>query len=271
MKSFKYKIPLLLSVAFVLLSFREQHLSKYTVLDEGYLRVSYSLEYLTNVEKPTDKWNDILFLDIGNNLSKCYSYAAYVVDSLVTEKALRGDFSPYRPANEAIGTEIFKHYSDEKITVLHRSVDFTAPVFLYDDEYCFFEWQISSDKKTILGYDCQKAITIYRGRTWEAWFTHDIPISEGPWLFCGLSGLILEVSDTQGHYIFKCAGLEKKQIPIVMYEWEYEKTTRKKINALNVRIHEDYAGYFESVGIRYIGKIPPGGKLVKPYNPIELE
>jgi GLPGLI family protein len=68
-------------------------------------------------------------------------------------------------------------------------------------------WDIEDEVKTILGYECNKAVTEYKGRRWTAWFTPDIPVQAGPWKLCGLPGLILEAYDTGRDYVFECCGL----------------------------------------------------------------
>ncbi|MDR1369104.1 MAG: GLPGLI family protein, partial [Dysgonamonadaceae bacterium] len=70
-------------------------------------------------------------------------------------------------------------------------------------------WEILSDTATILGYACQKAQCHYRGRDWEAWFTTEIPISEGPWKFYGLPGLITKLNDRKKHYSFVLTGFQE--------------------------------------------------------------
>ena len=41
------------------------------------------------------------------------------------------------------------------------------------------KWNICSDTKVESGFNMQKATTDFGGRKWIAWFTQDIPISEG--------------------------------------------------------------------------------------------
>ncbi len=48
------------------------------------------------------------------------------------------------------------------------------------------------DKKIILGYNCMKATTFFRGSNVIVYFTKDIKVSTGPYKFGGLDGLILE-------------------------------------------------------------------------------
>lgn len=77
-------------------------------------------------------------------------------------------------------------------TILYRD-HIRFKFFNINDSLDSFEWKLGSEKKTILGYDCQKATTIFRGRKFEVYFTNDIPINDGPYKFYGLPGLILEV------------------------------------------------------------------------------
>ena len=61
-------------------------------------------------------------------------------------------------------------------------------------------WKLTNETKKIKNYTCKKATTIFRGRSYEVWYTEKIPISIGPWKFNGLPGLILSVQDKEGIY-----------------------------------------------------------------------
>ncbi|WP_312078297.1 GLPGLI family protein [Chryseobacterium sp.] len=65
-----------------------------------------------------------------------------------------------------------------------------------------FKWKLSKETKQIEGYHCQKATLNYSDRTWEAWFTKEIPIQQGPYVFSGLPGMIVQIADTENHHIF---------------------------------------------------------------------
>lgn len=71
------------------------------------------------------------------------------------------------------------------------------------------DWVISEDTFTVLGYLCQKATTHFRGRGYTAWFTLDIPISDGPWKLYGLPGMILKIIETNGIFNFQAIGLQE--------------------------------------------------------------
>lgn len=72
-------------------------------------------------------------------------------------------------------------------------------------------WQIKKDTTTISGLLAFKAECKYGGREWAAWFSPEIPISEGPYKFSGLPGLIIKLESSDGDYQFTLAGLTKQQ------------------------------------------------------------
>ncbi|MFN8303826.1 MAG: GLPGLI family protein [Saprospiraceae bacterium] len=69
-------------------------------------------------------------------------------------------------------------------------------------------WVIYNEFKRFGPYKCQKAIGYFRGRTYEAWFTPDIPIPSGPFKLGGLPGLILEAKSIDGQIEFLFSNLE---------------------------------------------------------------
>ncbi|MFL9834477.1 GLPGLI family protein [Chryseobacterium terrae] len=64
-------------------------------------------------------------------------------------------------------------------------------------------WKLLNDTKTEGQYTLQKATTTFGGRNWIAWFSKDINLSEGPYKFRGLPGLIFEIGDDKNNFNFK--------------------------------------------------------------------
>jgi GLPGLI family protein len=54
-----------------------------------------------------------------------------------------------------------------------------------------------------------KATTNYKGRVWEAWFSKEYPINDGPYKFTGLPGLIVSLKDSEGDHIFNLIQIKK--------------------------------------------------------------
>lgn len=78
-------------------------------------------------------------------------------------------------------------------------------ISVYDycyDEQMELDWVYLSKKKEINGFKCKAAQVKYGGRTWNVWYTLDIPIQDGPFKFKGLPGLIIKMSDEKLHYIY---------------------------------------------------------------------
>jgi GLPGLI family protein len=64
------------------------------------------------------------------------------------------------------------------------------------------KWKLLDETKKLNNFLCQKASCDFRGRTYTAWFTIDIPVSLGPWKLNGLPGLILEAYDSKNQVHF---------------------------------------------------------------------
>lgn len=71
-----------------------------------------------------------------------------------------------------------------------------------------FNWIINNDNVNVLGYSCNVATTVFRGRKFIAYYTTQIPIKLGPWKFNGLDGLILKVESDDGLYKFEAKNID---------------------------------------------------------------
>lgn len=107
------------------------------------------------------------------------------------------------------------------------------------------------------------------GRQWIAWFTSEIPLSEGPYKFGGLPGLILEVADSEGDYRYTCIGIANLSAGenIVRWKWNQRPTTRKELEKIIVQLYANPEQAIKALGGRMGFKGDP--MLNLPYNPIE--
>lgn len=114
------------------------------------------------------------------------------------------------------------------------------------------EWEISDETKEILGYQCFKATSDFRGRGWTAWFTPEIPVHDGPWKLCGLPGLILLAHDTNEEYRFEADGIiqnPNSEVGIFTYNEKrgYSTVTRDKfLNNWWKYKHSDFASKMQA-------------------------
>ncbi|SEW39318.1 GLPGLI family protein [Chryseobacterium wanjuense] len=82
---------------------------------------------------------------------------------------------------------------------------------LYRFEEPALKWElIKGKKKTILSYSCNLAKTTSdTGKVYYAWYSPSIPISEGPFRFKGLNGLILEVYNEEKSILITAVEIAK--------------------------------------------------------------
>ena len=94
-----------------------------------------------------------------------------------------------------------------------------------------FGWIIYEDSvSTILGLECTMAESNFRGRDWKVWFAFDIPISQGPWKFGGLPGMILK-AESPGFITLEAIDISTENLsPVNFYNYngqKYEDLDRK--------------------------------------------
>jgi GLPGLI family protein len=77
------------------------------------------------------------------------------------------------------------------------------------------DWEIIDEFKTLNKLNCQKAIGYFRGRTYTAWFSSEIPLPFGPWKLNGLPGLILEVKDDKNQVYFGAFKIDFKDANVI--------------------------------------------------------
>lgn len=134
-------------------------------------------------------------------------------------------------------------------------------------------WEITDFVKQIGSFSCQLAKVNFRGRRYDVWFTEEIPISDGPWKFSGLPGMILEVisSDREYQFLFKSIEmpLRDENKTISFQEDGIYLPFEEFVKAEDVE-YEKMKRESESSWIRSGGK-PGGFSMTKnPTNPIEL-
>jgi GLPGLI family protein len=168
-------------------------------------RVRYQLVYRpdsTNQQRLMQE-ELVLFLD-GQGHSTCAAAPHFQRDS-VSALVKAGKLSEYDilgdPKNRfryRFAPWVRKSYTDQSLRV-HETIGIQSYTYLVPNQ---LQWELTTEQDTLAGYACLKATTRYAGRTYEAWFTPDIPLPDGPYVFWGLPGLIVKIGDTRGQYVF---------------------------------------------------------------------
>ncbi|GHT19061.1 hypothetical protein FACS189429_6340 [Bacteroidia bacterium] len=255
-------------------------IDKYDVIDSVYMKCSYKLVYVCDSNRMDKKSEDLQILQIGKSVSKYYSFYKWEHNFYVSE-SIKKDKDFHHIKKDAWSFEVFKNFPKNKITVTDV-VSMLLASYIYEEDIPVFNWTMENEFQTVMSYSCQKATVNWRGRQWTAWFTQKIPISNGPWKFGGLPGLILKIYDAQNQFVFECNGLEniKKPEPIKYYKVDYKKITRSEMDKLYKRNHEDFVYYYYlATGNKVFLHNPKTKEFEEsihtqnkiPYNPIELK
>lgn len=252
-------------------------------IDQARLLAQYEMKYVrdtTNQKQLLDPLKETLMLEIGQKMSKCYSYTFYLRDSILTADYKAGasqeTITQHAQAygNGNISYQIFKNHPAGKVTTTDR---LGTTNILCEEANERPEWTLHPDTMTILSYSCQKATCRFKGRDYTAWYTMEVPVSDGPWKLHGLPGLIIKAEDRQGHYSFTCTGLEqcREAKPILIHTKGREKLNRKELDKMYERFFGDPIGFLKatSPGVTINitdGQGNPIKKFSEPYNPIEI-
>lgn len=165
-----------------------------------------------------------MVLDIDDKEVQFYEFRALEIDSL--NKNISGSSSYTFPF-----AKLKRNLASEK----NMNYNFVADSYFAYESIDKMKWIIKSDTKTKEKWKLQKAITNFGGRIWEAWFTADIPYSEGPFKFRGLPGLIIELRDSKNNFSYELIRIEKpkdanpnivetlfKKKPLVLSDKKYQ-------------------------------------------------
>lgn len=105
--------------------------------------------------------------------------------------------------------------------------DIMGKAFIIETEIEKTKWKMTGQKKEILGYMVMEAVTtINDSIPVKAYFSPQIPVSNGPAMYHGLPGLILEVDRNEGENIIVATNVELMEIDSASIE---KPTTGKKV------------------------------------------
>lgn len=203
------RVVLCLFFSFSLTSFllpAEAQQNKYTI------QCIYKLEHQPDSTDIKSRKSENMLLLFNGNMSIFKSQNLDLQDSINmlpfgSNAAFNANFALMRTNPTSFRYTIWKDSTNQ----MRYSDKIDANFYEYQEPKNIFKWDVLTDTMTISGFRSQKAITMYSGRKWIAWFSSEIPISDGPYKFNGLPGLIVSISDSQSFYSFTLSSIIKKE------------------------------------------------------------
>ncbi len=244
------------------------------VIENTSLKVVYSLKYQEDSTNPYFIRNIDMYLFLGKNTSYFVSENKYISDTMLQNVKNIAEFqqmldNPNLPIAR-VRYKIYKNYPKGKITYIEH---IPSTTFRYEEPLNLFDWKLTGEMDTIKNYVVKKATCKFGGRSWTAWFTPEIPYSDGPYKFCGLPGLILKIYDNKKHYVFEMEYLEKpnKNIPIKLVEKDFLFTTKSKFFKAKEAFRDDLINRAQEAGFNNKESQTIYLKFKSRNNPIELD
>lgn len=240
-------------------------------LDTVLFQANYTMKFMLDSTNVEDVREEKMILLVGESMSLFQSYNRYRLDAEVRKVSNMDDLHALTrsPIRSRFNYHIFKNYPDGYIT----TTDYVLPDdFRYQEKVDLFQWDLTGQFLYHSGYRVQKATTKYGGRNWEAWFTNEIPINDGPYKFHGLPGLIVKVSDTKGHWVFELISLEPPDEihNIELKESRYLDVSRTEFINARDAFRNDIINRAQQAGLDTHSQQVAAENMKRMNNPIEL-
>ena len=147
-----------------------------------------------------------------------------------------------------------------------NKTDLMGKIFLIKDNLVSYDWELTGETKNIGDYTCYKAayeieeddiiIDMIDGevkevketikRTIVAWYTPDVPVSNGPSNYGGLPGLILEVNDGDETIMCSEIVLNPKEVKEIKEPIKGKIVTRKKFAEISLEKTKEMMNRYRS-------------------------
>jgi len=181
--------------------------------DIAQYEIKYQLTFVVDSLNKADVKSENASLFICKTKSFFKSSSSSNFDSVI-----QANITQFKNSNQVINTnglkrggiriDLVKDFSNNRIL----EKQFLVKNYSVIDTITQIKWQILLDTLTILTFHCQKAVGYYKGRTYTAWFSEQLPFKDGPWKLQGLPGLILEATDNRNEVHFKLLGIDNLDI-----------------------------------------------------------
>lgn len=222
----KEKITLFILFFSLTIFAQEEYITDYEIWYE----VEYSIDS-TNLEKRT---KEDLYLYSGSQFGVFMNFNEAHEEEIIADyeeqmrKQKGQSTTSYHDKISRVTNFNSIFYKDYKSDTIWTLSTLVYQYFLYPEPITPV-WELQDEMKSFENYTVQKATTHFAGRDYTAWFTSAIPIPDGPYLFKGLPGLIVEFYDAEKHYHFKLTSVQKlKTTKAWTIPENHKKTTKKE-------------------------------------------
>lgn len=168
-------------------------------------RFVYEYKMKPDVAKKDSVITDYMNLDTDGKKSYFQNGVKYERDSIYNADKSYPALLKSRQYDRNLNYTVEKDYAQKTINFYDKYK--TVSIITSDNEAP--KWKIVNDFKKINKINCQKAVADYKGRKWEAWFSKDFPVSDGPYKFTGLPGLVVSVKDSENDHVFDLVQIKK--------------------------------------------------------------
>lgn len=193
-----------------------------TPVDTARYKVTYALNYTCHPDVQ-NRFDDVRTVLIGRRCVKDFSDVICHFDSLMTADMRRGKDTYRNPNGSPWPYEILVSPKEKTASIKYR-LPIGSGVLKYSDTIPSTDSRFIPDTtRNVIGYECQLAECDFGGRHYSAWFTTELPLPYGPYKFGGLPGLILQMQDSDGQFVWTAKGFESCNSPINIYEYVDEK------------------------------------------------
>lgn len=173
---------------------------------EGVAYIRYAARFNTDFERGQS------FLDFHSELFAGESHSNFYMTPSMDPALQSSDIELL-----AVADTLFRVEKDlDEGAVAFSDIGLDGRVRHYRDTLHPMVWKLLPETRRIDDLDCQKAVTVFRGRSYTAWYAPSIPIGNGPWKLGGLPGLIVEAyeDNMDMHFILSVIRFVKPDVPM---------------------------------------------------------
>lgn len=215
---------------------------------------TYRLVYLPDSTNSDYKKEEDFYLQIKEGkscfISNTHKYVMQTLRSMEASKADLGSMMSKLPSLPKPQFQSVVYKTQDTISVYDKG----AGLGMKYIDPLLMNWELTEEKKMVDIYNCQKAKLSYGGRQWEAWFTNEIPVSDGPHTFHGLPGLIVQISDTQNHFNFSLIQVQSEKDYLLFYDKifdRYKKVAKTEYFKARVNMRNNYVNTLQGNGVTF--------------------